>query len=209
MGTLQAAKTRGSRDGAGANLAELLRKRVERVDKLEVRPMPFCKQTLHPGSWDIRFLRLAQEISKWSKDPSTKAGAVIVAPDNSIISTGFNGLPRGIFDSSATLHDREKKYKLIIHADLNAILYAKRPLDINAFPEGATIYTWPFQPCSSCASCIIQVGIKKVVFPTPPSMHPRWEDSFQLAMDIFAEAKTNVLSLYDEELSKSVKELWK
>tara|TARA_R110000787_G_scaffold186397_1_gene297914 strand:- start:2897 stop:3064 length:168 start_codon:yes stop_codon:yes gene_type:complete len=47
----------------------------------------------HSAKWDQRFMELAAFIAQWSKDPSTKVGAVIVDPRNKrIVSTGFNGL---------------------------------------------------------------------------------------------------------------------
>ena len=48
--------------------------------------------------WDYRFLELAQLVSKWSKDPSTKVGAVIVDKNRRILSVGYNGLPKGVKD---------------------------------------------------------------------------------------------------------------
>ena len=106
--------------------------------------------------WDKRFLDLSKHVSKWSKDPSTKVGSIIT-DDTKIVSMGFNGLPQTIKDSSEILNDREKKYKYIIHAETNAILTAARDL------SGCTIYTYPFLPCSNCASMISQTGIKRVV----------------------------------------------
>ena len=44
--------------------------------------------------WHRRFLRLAAEIAEFSKDPSTKVGCILVR-DRRIISTGYNGFPRG------------------------------------------------------------------------------------------------------------------
>jgi dCMP deaminase len=65
--------------------------------------------------WDCRFLEMAELVGSWSKDPSTKVGAVIVDKDRRIVSTGYNGFPQGIADRSELLNDREKKYKLIVH----------------------------------------------------------------------------------------------
>ena len=59
------------------------------------------------SKWDVRFLELANHISSWSKDPSTKVGCVVVGADREIRSTGFNGFPRGIEDSEDRLADRE------------------------------------------------------------------------------------------------------
>jgi dCMP deaminase len=130
--------------------------------------------------WDERFLRLAEHISTWSKDPSTAVGSCIVRPDRTIASLGFNGLPRLVDDSHDRLYDREKKYPMTIHAELNAILNAKEPL------AGFTIYIFPFHPCAPCAAAIIQSGITRVV--APVSDNPRWTASFELARMMFSEA---------------------
>jgi dCMP deaminase len=130
--------------------------------------------------WDRRFLEMAELVGSWSKDPSTQVGAVIVDKDRRIVSTGYNGFPKGIADRHDLLHDREKKYKLIIHGEMNAILFAGRSL------EGCTLYTTPFLPCATCSSFIIQSGITRVV--SWHTDHPRWSDSIQLAKSMFAEA---------------------
>lgn len=129
--------------------------------------------------WDRRFLQLAELISSWSKDPSTKVGAVITN-GNKIISLGYNGFPSKIEDDSRLLN-REEKYKIIIHAERNAILFANQSLD------NCTIYTYPFMPCSSCASLIIQSGINRVVsYGTIPE---RWKESFDLSKNLLKEAR--------------------
>lgn len=112
--------------------------------------------------WDLRFLKLAQIISEWSKDTGTKCGAVIVRPDMTIASTGYNGFPRGMRDDIDLYLDKEKKYSRVIHSEVNALLTAKEPL------QGYTLYGWPFTPCDRCAVQIIQAGIKRVVFAQIP-----------------------------------------
>ena len=107
--------------------------------------------------WDTRFLDLAEHISKWSKDPSTKVGAVIVDSQRRIVSTGYNGFSVGVMDSYDRLTDRDTKYEMIIHAEANAILFAHQRMN------DMTLYTTPFQPCSRCASLIIQSGISRVI----------------------------------------------
>lgn len=106
--------------------------------------------------WDLRFLKIAQETSEWSKDPSTKVGAVIT-DRLKIISVGYNGLPQGIPDLKEILENREEKYKYIIHAEMNAILTSHTDL------SGCTLYTFPFLPCTNCASMVVQSGIDRVV----------------------------------------------
>lgn len=78
------------------------------------------------SKWDHRFLELAELVGSWSKDPSTQVGAVIVDIDNRIVSTGFNGFPRGCLDHADTLGDRDRKLLRTIHAEDNALLFARR-----------------------------------------------------------------------------------
>jgi len=130
--------------------------------------------------WDKRYLDLAEFVASWSKDPSTKVGAVIVRPDKTIASVGFNGLPRGVEDSDERLHNRDLKYPMTVHAEVNAILHAQEPL------HGYTIYVAPLNPCSDCAGVIIQSGIKRVV--ARAEMNPRWLESNALAQAMFEES---------------------
>ena len=133
--------------------------------------------------WDTRFLSLASTVADWSKDPSTKCGAVIVTPEHRIVSLGFNGLARGVEDTYDRLNDRETKLRMIIHAEINAILFSE------GFTDGCTLYTHPFMPCSRCAAQIIQAGITKVVAPSNPSSprEKRWESDFALTREMFSE----------------------
>lgn len=131
-------------------------------------------------NWDEWFLGLARYISTASKDPSTKVGAVVVDQDRRIVSAGYNGLPRGVEDTEDRLANREVKYKLILHAERNALLFAKQSL------KGCCIYVWPMMPCGACASMIIQTGITRVV--SPVNDNPRWVDDLSLSRQLFAEA---------------------
>lgn len=90
--------------------------------------------------WDRFYLRGAEWISSASKDPSTKVGAVIVRPDRTVASVGYNGFPRKIADTPERLNDRDTKYELIVHGEMNAMAWAREPVD------GYTLYTWPFLP---------------------------------------------------------------
>lgn len=134
--------------------------------------------------WDIRFLQMAKLIGSWSKDPSTKCGAVIVN-EKVMISSGFNGYPSRVLDCE---HDsRELKLSRTIHAEVNAILYAKRDL-INC-----TLYVTPIPPCDRCATIIAQAGIKRVVIGIEPELDiARWQQFIDLAQDMFVEANIQV-----------------
>lgn len=138
------------------------------------------------SDWDRRFLDMAALVSTWSKDPSTKVGAVITR-GKFVVSLGFNGHPAGIEDSAARLHDREMKYRTIIHAELNAILSSHQSL------EGCTLYVVPFMPCSACGAVIVQSGIKRVV--TFENNNERWAESFEITRTIFAEAGIDLVIL--------------
>ena len=138
--------------------------------------------------WDNRFLQLAEHISKWSKDPSTKVGCVVVGPDREIRSTGFNGFPRGIDDSEERLTNRDLKYPLICHAEENAIMHAAR---IGLSLKDCTAYvTWP--PCTRCARSLIQAGISEVVIPSGLEIPDRWREDFELSMSLMRESGLNI-----------------
>jgi len=132
------------------------------------------------NKWDKNFLELAKTVSTFSKDPSTKVGAVIVDDDNRVISIGYNGFPKGVKDDHR-LDNRDLKYDMVVHAEANALLFANAPT------KGCTIYTWPFQPCSRCASLIIQAGVQRVV--SVENEETRWVSNFQLAHDMLTEAR--------------------
>lgn len=145
---------------------------------------------IEPSKWDIRFLELAKFISRWSKDPTTKAGAVIADYNHRVVSIGYNGFPTRVKDRPELLNDRDAKLARTVHADVNAVLFARREL------VACTMYTWPFAPCSNCAAIIIQSGLHRVV---APRHHPsvRWAQSIETAISMFREANVTI-DLYDE-----------
>lgn len=131
--------------------------------------------------WDLRFMDMALLVSGWSKDPSTKVGAVIADPAHRVVSTGYNGLPRGLVDDEARLTDREVKLRLTLHAEHNAILFAQRDL------LGCTIYV-SAHPCAHCAAQIVQTGIARVVYGNPANgFNERWAADIQIAAELFGE----------------------
>lgn len=137
--------------------------------------------------WDHRFMRIAQEAASWSKDPSTKGGAHIVRANRTPVSYGYNGFPRGVEDTAERYANRELKYKLVVHAEENAILNAH---GLNL--EGSILYATHF-PCARCAASIIQVGIKQVVTLTPSEdFRSRWQADIDLTMTMFKEAGVDV-----------------
>lgn len=140
------------------------------------------------SKWIARFSDLAEEVATWSKDVSSQVGAVIVRPDRTVASVGFNGFPRGVEDSSFLIENRDAKLLRTIHAELNAILSAKEPL------VGYSLFVWPFQPCAQCAAAIIQAGIADVYCPFNDHLaHERWSESFKAALQMFDEAEVRLI----------------
>lgn len=111
-------------------------------------------------SWDEYFMGVAMLAAKRSKDPNTQVGACIVNQENIILSTGYNGFPKGCSDDEFPW-DREgaeTKYPFVVHAELNAILNCN-----GKSLQNAKIYVALF-PCNECAKAIIQSGISEVVY---------------------------------------------
>ena len=140
--------------------------------------------------WDSRFLDLAKFVSSWSKDPSTKVGAVITDFDNRIVSIGYNGFPKNVIDDPNMLNDRQTKYNIIVHGEMNAILFANKSL------EFCTLYTYPFIPCPRCSSMIIQSGIVRVV--SYKNTVDRWEKDFELSRWLFDQANIELIEYANE-----------
>ena len=134
--------------------------------------------------WDERYMSLAKEVSTWSKDPSSKIGAVAIGDKGQVLSQGYNGFPRGIEDAKIRYDNRETKYKYVVHAEMNVIYNATyNGVSLN----GATLYVYGLPVCSDCAKGIIQVGIKKVVVPRMKIQDP-WKESWQRSVQMFDEA---------------------
>lgn len=136
-----------------------------------------------PKHWDQRFLVIASHFAGWSKDPSTKVGAVAVR-NRRILAQGYNGLPAGVADSDTRLKDRDTRLAMTVHAEMNCVAHAAQN---GVSLIGATMYVWPLMTCSQCASMLVQAGIIKVV--VPDFVEPqRWQESFDLARTMFIES---------------------
>jgi len=151
----------------------------------------------HTNEWNRKFLELAAHVAQWSKDPSTKVGAVIVRPDRTITSVGYNGFPRGVADNEARYANRETKYGMVVHAEINAILNAKEDM------AGHSIYVYPpfITPptCDRCAVAVIQSGIKEVVgyAPNPDTVkkYAHWNGAIDRARLMYEEAGINMVEV--------------
>ncbi len=113
-------------------------------------------------TWQEYFMGIAKLSARRSKDPNTQVGACIVNQNNIILSTGYNGMPKGCSDDLLPWERdgsfKETKYAYVCHAELNAILNSDgRSL------ENSILYVTCF-PCNECAKAIIQAGIKKIIY---------------------------------------------
>jgi dCMP deaminase len=142
--------------------------------------------------WVLNYLSLAKTISEWSKDPSTKVGAVAVGSRGQILAQGYNGFPRGISDTLERLNNRDEKYKLIVHGEMNCIYNAA----LNGTSlDGADMYVHGLPVCSECAKGIIQIGIKRVFACYPESIADKWRESSRLTSEMFKEAGVEYYAL--------------
>ena len=138
-------------------------------------------------------MALAKQVGQWSKDRSTRVGAVIVK-NRDVIATGYNGFPRGIDDEDDERHERPEKYLWTEHAERNAVYAAAKmghPLD------GATIYVTVAEGrklfcCADCARAIIQSGITRVVADTADFLDPKWGPDMNRAARMLIEAGVDV-----------------
>lgn len=106
--------------------------------------------------WNEYFMGIAEKVALKSKDTSTKVGCVIVSEDKTPISFGFNGWVRGCDESHMTW-DRPLKYHMVIHAEMNAIMFSKQSL------KGARLYCTHY-PCDNCLKHILQSGIREIFY---------------------------------------------
>ena len=142
------------------------------------------------NKWDSRFLKLAEHVASWSKDPSTQVGCVVASDNKKVVALGYNGFPKGIEDTEERLNDRPTKYQHMVHSELNALANARGPV------EGCTVYTWPFAPCAECMKLMITYGIKRVVYPAASQeLRDRWGAKLDFAVELANEAGVELVEL--------------
>ena len=134
--------------------------------------------------WIKKYMGLAKEISSWSKDPSRQVGAVAVSQKGQVLATGYNGFPRGMFDTPERYNDRTLKYKYVVHAEMNCIYNATYN---GVSLDDSTLYVHGLPPCSECAKGIIQVGITAVYWQVDYEIPDKWLTSLQTTEEMFAE----------------------
>ncbi|KAF4591703.1 Deoxycytidylate deaminase [Ophiocordyceps camponoti-floridani] len=128
---------------------------------------------LRPG-WDTYFMALASLAAQRSNCMKRRVGCVIVGREHGVISTGYNGTPRGLRNCASGGCRRCNDGNgagvalstcLCIHAEENALLEAGR----ERIRPGAVLYC-DTCPCLTCSIKICQVGIAEVVYARDYSM---------------------------------------
>ncbi|KAJ3534734.1 hypothetical protein NM688_g7088 [Phlebia brevispora] len=118
---------------------------------------------LRPG-WDTYFMQLASLASLRSNCMKRRVGAILVR-NKRILSTGYNGTPRGLTNcneggcSRCNSASESSDECVCLHAEENALLEAGR----ERVGDGAVIYCNTC-PCLKCTIKIIQTGVKEVVY---------------------------------------------
>lgn len=146
---------------------------------------------------DKRVMAIARTIAQeFSKDPSTKVGAVIVDERNRIVSTGYNGMPPKVKEGA--LWDNKRPF--VKHAEENAMLYSYRYLG------GCQVYV-THAPCIRCLTQLWTVGVRAIFYDTfGTKSHPSVDDARDLITFINAcdgqllVKNCNSHKLYQEEL---------
>ncbi|VOH54238.1 tRNA-specific adenosine deaminase [Pseudomonas phage vB_PaeM_MIJ3] len=146
--------------------------------------------------WKTRLIELTKLIASWSKDPSTKTGALIVTKIGEPVSFGFNGFPKGVDDDESLYNNREFKLLACEHAERNAIYQATVSL------KGCVLYT-THHPCASCARAIIQSGITHVIIDESiliqdTGYNDRWTEELKVSKWLFNQANVTVLTSGDD-----------
>lgn len=165
--------------------------------KNSLKGLKYIGQTLTPAQmlWVVD-----NEIAPYSKDESTKVGAMIVDKSNKVIMWGYNGFPRGINDNVSERQERPEKYFWMEHAERNALYNCARE-GIKTIDKTVVV---SFMPCMDCARGIVQSGIKKVITLSPDWNNERdlrWQEHMLRAMVLLDEAgiELHYIDKYDIE----------
>ncbi len=159
-----------SNEGTPEDLAADLQRVLERRLFFRARP-----------SWDEYFMSIARVVASRSNCVKRTVGAVVVS-DRRIISTGYNGTPRGVRNcneggcprcASGAESGTRLDECLCSHAEENAITQAAYH---GVSVRGASVYT-TFSPCLICTKIVINAGIRELVY---DSRFPLGERSLEL-----------------------------
>lgn len=129
-----------------------------------------------------------------SKDKSNKVCALFLMPKTlEILTIGYNGMPRGIDETSPEKWERPMKYFFTEHAERNAIYNAAR----SGVSLLNSICVVTLFPCCDCARGIIQTGAKMVITLDPFKTNDqntieRWGDNWNVSLGMLQEANIDI-----------------
>lgn len=139
--------------------------------------------------WDLFGLILAGAVSLRADCTRRRVGAVIMDPQNRVVSTGYNGAPsgepgclsgacpRGQLSYDQLAADSSYGNCIAIHAEENAIIWARTDL------RGHTLYCTD-TPCHQCSKTIRNVGIARIV--TPADLSSKQEKLYRAGLKVVA-----------------------
>lgn len=133
---------------------------------------------------------------RFSDDPSTKLGALLLNKDGNPLCFGANRFPKGVEVTPERL-ERSVKLLHIEHAERDVILQAARD---GHRTEDGILYA-PWFACADCARVIIGAGIRRVVghqafFDRTPE---RWRESIEIGHQMMREAGIE-MEFYDKPI---------
>jgi dCMP deaminase len=146
----------------------------------------------------VKYFKLVRYMADtFSKDPSTKVGCLLLAPDSlQILSLGYNGFPRGVDETNPQRWERPIKYSYVEHSERNCLYNACR----SGVSTNNSIAVITLFPCCDCCRALIQSGIKTIITKTPDYDDERWGNDFKISTIMFNEAKTEIILLTEEEI---------
>ncbi|MBN1268204.1 MAG: cytidine/deoxycytidylate deaminase family protein [Kiritimatiellae bacterium] len=127
-----------------------------------------AKKSIQRPDWDTYFMDIAHVVARRSNCSRRQVAALIVH-ERRIISTGYNGTPRGVRNcidggcprcASDSASGQALGDCICAHAEENAIVQAAYH---GIAVRGGTLYC-TISPCLMCAKMIINAGIVEVVY---------------------------------------------
>ena len=135
----------------------------------------------------------------FSKDPTTKVGAILLKPDlSAVVSTGINGFPRKLCDTDPKRWERPTKYKYVTHAEVNAVANAAR---LGVSTDGCVAIVSLF-PCKECAKILIQSGVSHIYTEQPDFDNAQWGKEFEISKEMLDEVGIPVTILKNNRVYK-------
>lgn len=158
----------------------------------------------------VQYFRLIKFMANlFSKDQSTKVGALFIMPQTyEILTLGYNGMPRGINEKDDTRWTRPIKYDFTEHAERNAIFNAAR----TGTSLLGSICVVTLFPCCDCARGIIQSGARMLVTLDPfinvdQEALERWGNKWKISIEMLNEAGVEIYYLKEEDVKMDNEEI--